>query len=330
MARILVCFTNLVNLKMMNVDDDDYVIYDAVMLLYSEEDNNDAIVEEAVVVRPPRRGCSQPGKAPNVERLRVFYGRLLHQDFWGPTPVYSATYFKLFFKLPLALFDEILNRVVLYDSYFLQKEDAARKLGLTPHQKICSAVRQLTSGVSPMEFDDKYRMGASTGMEAMKRYCSAVVAIYSDVALRHPTKEDIDRLLDEGNDAGFHGCIGSIDCMHWNWKNCPSVWKGMFQGKSGKPTVILEAIADHSCRFWHFNFGNPGSMNDINVLDRSPLFANAVKGQAPQVTYTVNGNEHHYAYWLADGIYPTYASFVMTVLKLSTRRGKLFAAKQEA
>jgi Plant transposon protein len=38
-------------------------------------------------------------------------------------------------------------------------------------------------------------------------------------------------------------------------------------------------------------------------------------GQAPQVTFTVNGNEHRDAYWLADGIYPTYASFVKTVSK---------------
>ena len=59
---------------------------------------------------------------------------------------------------------------------------------------------------------------------------------------------------------------------HWEWKNCPSAWKGMFQGKSGVPTVVLEAIADHTTRFWHFNFGSPGALNDINVLDRSPLF----------------------------------------------------------
>jgi hypothetical protein len=312
--------------------DDDYMIYDAVMILYTEGPDNDEnvgpIVEQEEVALAG--GRSKPGKAPNIDRRRLFYAQLLHDDFWGPTPVYSASYFKLFFKLPLALFNEILDKVVLHDSDFVQKRDAAGKLGLTPHQKICSAVRQLTSGVSPMEFDDKYRMGASTGMEAMKRYCEAVVSVYSDVALRHPTKEDIDHLLDEGNSAGFPGCIGSIDCMHWNWKNCPSSWKGMFQGKSGRPTVILEAIADHNCRFWHFNFGNPGSMNDINVLDRSPLFSNAVKGDAPQVTYTVNGNDYNYAYWLADGIYPTYASFVKTVSKPNTRREKYFAAKQEA
>ncbi len=90
-------------------------------------------------------------------------------------------------------------------------------------------------------------------------------------------------LLDEGKNAEFPGCIGLIDCMHWEWKNSPSSWKGMFQGKSGRPTAVLEAIADHSCRFWHFNFGSPGSLNDNNVLNPSPLFFNAVNGEAPQV-----------------------------------------------
>ena len=53
----------------------------------------------------------------------------------------------------------------------------------------------------------------------------------------------------------------------------------MFQGKSGVPAVVLEAIADHSCRFWHFNFGSPGALNDINVLDRSPLFSMLFRGK---------------------------------------------------
>ncbi|KAI2496399.1 Ribosomal protein-like protein [Fragilaria crotonensis] len=160
----------------------------------------------------------------------------------------------------------------------LIKQDAAGKLGLSTLQKVCSAVRLLTSGVSPMEHDDKYRMAASTGMQCLKRFCHAIIAVYGEEALRYPTIDDLNRLLDEGKAAGFPGCIGSIDCMHWEWKNCPSSWKGMFQGKSGVPTVILEAIADQSTRFWHFNFGSPGSLNDICVLDRSPFF-NAVQGK---------------------------------------------------
>ena len=119
-------------------------------------------------------------------------------------------------------------------------------------------------------------MGLSTGLESMKRFCNAVNEVFSGDALCHPTIDV--------RDAGFPGCIGSIVCMHWEWKNCPSSWKGMFQGMSGRPTVVIEAIlADYSGRFWHFHFGSPGSLNDINVLDRSPLFFNAVNGEAPQV-----------------------------------------------
>jgi hypothetical protein len=241
-----------------------------------------------------------------------------------------TTLLQAFFKLPIKLFDEILVRVLRHDDSFRQKKDAAGKIGLSTHQKVASALRLLTSGVSSMEHDDKYRMGASTGLESMKRFCLAVNELYEADALRHPTIDDINRLLDEGQNAGFPGCIGSIDCMHWEWKNCPSLWKGMFQGKSGRPTVVLEAIADHTCRFWHFNFGSPGSLNDINILDRSPVFFNAVKGEAPQVAYTVNGNRYRYAYWLADGIYSTYACFVKTFPKPATRMQKMFATAQEA
>jgi hypothetical protein len=132
----------------------------------------------------------------------------------------------------------------------------------------------------------------------------ATNAVYANKALRHPNVADMNRLLDEGVAAGFPGCIGSIDCMHGQWKNCPSAWKGVFQGQEKCPTMVFEAIADHSTRFWHFNVGNPGAMNDLNVLERSPLFENAVRGEAPRVDFVVNGNKYKYAYWLGDGIYP--------------------------
>ncbi|XP_048611876.1 uncharacterized protein LOC111211738 [Brassica napus] len=44
--------------------------------------------------------------------------------------------------------------------------------------------------------------------------------------LQSPTAEDLQRLLDVGEVRGFPGMIGSIDCMHWEWKNCPTAWKG--------------------------------------------------------------------------------------------------------
>jgi hypothetical protein len=61
-----------------------------------------------------------------------------------------------------------------------------------------------------------------------------------------------------------------------------------------------------------------------------PLFYNAAKGEAPHVAYTVNGNRYRYAYWLADGIYSTYACFVKTFPKPATRMQKMIATAQEA
>ena len=121
-----------------------------VMILYAPQDpDNDEIAPiveqaEAACFGAGVGGHSKPGKAPNINCRRHFYAQLLHDNFWAPTPVYSAAYFKLFFRIPFALFNEILDKVVLHDSDFVQKSDAARKLGLTPHQKICSAVRQLS------------------------------------------------------------------------------------------------------------------------------------------------------------------------------------------
>ncbi|KAI2493494.1 Plant transposon protein [Fragilaria crotonensis] len=161
-------------------------------------------------------------------------------------------YFKKFFKIPIGLFDDIVAKVIANNNYFSQKTDAVGKMGLSSVQKICSAVRQLTSCVSSAEHDDKFLMGASTGLlEAMmKRFCHSVIEVYGDEALlRHPHAVDIGQLLDKGCAAGFPSCIGSIDCMHWEWKNCPSSWKGMFQGKSGVLTVVLEAIAENSVAF---------------------------------------------------------------------------------
>jgi hypothetical protein len=58
-----------------------------------------------------------------------------------------------------------------------------------------------------------------------------------------------------------------------HWANCLTAWKGQFEGKEGVPTIGLEAVADYNCWIWHSAFGFPGTMNDLNIWDRSPLFA---------------------------------------------------------
>ena len=249
--------------------------------------------EEQEQEQPLVYGRSHLGKAPNLEQHRVMSSHLLYNDFWGPTPVYNKLYFKKFFKLPIGLFNEIAEGIALHSPYLMQT------LGFSSLQKVCSAVCLLTAGVSSTEHDDKYCMATTTGTECMKRFCNGVNAIYGGKALRHPGLDNINRLLDEGEATGFQGCIGSIDCMHWQGKNCHSAWKGMFQGKKRVPNVILEAIADHSSRFWHFNFGSPRALNNINALDRSPLYTmRSVDKHQELISLTITINTRWRIGWL--------------------------------
>ncbi|XP_048420830.1 uncharacterized protein LOC103938651 [Pyrus x bretschneideri] len=49
--------------------------------------------------------------------------------------------------------------------------------------------------------------------------------LYKEEYLRKPNQEYMDRLFHKAKDRGFPGIIGSLDCMHWNWKNYPIGWQ---------------------------------------------------------------------------------------------------------
>jgi hypothetical protein len=62
-----------------------------------------------------------------------------------------------------------------------------------------------------------------------------------------------------------------------------------------------------------FGFGMPGSHNNINVLDASPLFQNLLNGETPACEFTINGHHYHQVYYLANLIYPDWATLVKTI-----------------
>ena len=102
---------------------------------------------------------------------------------------------------------------------------------------------------------------------------------------------------------GFLGMFGLLDCMHYEWKKFPVAWQGDFGNRKGKRSIILEVVADQSLHIWHMFFRLPGSNNDLNVLDRSPLIHNMLIGEATDFIFEVNRKEYNRYYLLADDIY---------------------------
>ncbi|XP_033134441.1 uncharacterized protein LOC103843165 [Brassica rapa] len=72
------------------------------------------------------------------------------------------------------------------------------------------------------------------------------------------------------------------------------------------------------------------TLNDINVLDRSPLFDDILEGRAPRVKYMVNGHIYKLAYYLTDGIYPKWSTFIQSISLPQSPKQELFAKHQEA
>jgi hypothetical protein len=118
--------------------------------------------------------------------------------------------------------------------------------------------------------------------------------------------------------------------MHWKWEKCPTAWHGMYTGHYREPTIILEVVILQDLWIWHAFFGMPGSLlNDINVLNRSPVFAALAKGRTAPVNYTINGHEYTIGYYLVDGIYFNWSTFVKTIPRPLGAKRKYFASKQE-
>ena len=57
-------------------------------------------------------------------------------------------------------------------------------------------------------------------------------------------------------------------------------------------------------------FGLPGGNHDINVLDRSPIVNNLLRGTGNNLSFSVNGHTYPRYYLLADGIYPQWSCFL--------------------
>ncbi|WVZ50925.1 hypothetical protein U9M48_002130 [Paspalum notatum var. saurae] len=296
--------------------------------LIDDDDEEVNVKMAAMDAESSRRYLFHPRRL--VPRERDDGDARIRRHYFCANPIYTPEQFRRRFRMSRDLFNRILNGVISVDPYFEQRGDCTGLMGLSALQKVVASMRILAYGVPADATDEYVQIGESTAREALIHFCSAVITAFGKEYLHSPTHTDVAHLLQEGEARGFPGMLGSIDCMHWEWRHYPTSWKGMFTGRGKHPTMILEAAASHDLWIWHAYFGLPGSCNDINVLHRSPIFSAYVQGEAPPVHFTVNGRTYDMGYYLADGIYPEWPAFVKSVRHPMERKTQRFSALQES
>jgi hypothetical protein len=187
----------------------------------------------------------------------------------------------------------------------------------------------LAYGVPADACNEYWRLGESTAMEAMKHWVIAIRGCFEAQYLRQLSRADLDWQVQINIARGLPGMFASLDCMHWTWKNCLMAWQGQFQDKDKNRSVILEVIADQSLWFWHAFFGLHGGNNDINVLDRSPLIANLLRGEDQNMSFHVNGHVYPRYYLLTDGIYPQWSCSLQPIHEAQREKLQHYIKVQE-
>jgi hypothetical protein len=233
------------------------------------DDRSVELKRQAVALRRSLRLHTQRPRGPRVQSYN--HGEALqciYRDFLGNVPKFPGDQFKTFFRISRQRFIKLMNDVVATgDSFYTDRR------GPSLEAMLLLPIQVLALGISPGSLCHYYQMSPMHANEACFRFDNIMYKIYQKQYLSQPTVADIKNIVSlHRRKHRVPGLMGSLDCTHMVWKNCPKAWEGSFKGKEKKTTIVLEACCDYNHYFWHASFGYPGTLNDVNILRFSSLF----------------------------------------------------------
>jgi len=157
-----------------------------------------------------------------IDRDRVGRHERPIADYFSDNPVYPDYMFRRRFRMRRPLFVRLVEALGEWSSYFTQRRDVLNNLGLSPYQKCTAALHMLAHGWPADSIDEYVRIGESTAIACLKNFVEGVDSLFGEEYLRTPNVQDLQYLLHQAESRGFPGMLGSLDCMHWEWRNCPN------------------------------------------------------------------------------------------------------------
>ena len=135
--------------------------------------------------------------------------------------------------------------------------------------KVMIATRMLGRGLVTDDVAEMARVGNSTVDNIFYTFCTNFPIHFFKQFVYVPSGDEMQTIVDVYAKLGLPGCIGSMDCTHIRWWNCPKHARQASTGKEGKPTLAFQLLVDHSRRILHVSKAFVGAMNDMNICDVS-------------------------------------------------------------
>ena len=111
--------------------------------------------EDDIIIKLLTGLTSQRKHRRYIDRNHLADHKKLYDDYFAEEPVYPPNLFRRRFRMRRSLFLRILSKVEAHEPYFTQKRNATKMLGLSPLQKMTTALRMLAYGVA-VDFMDEY------------------------------------------------------------------------------------------------------------------------------------------------------------------------------
>ncbi|GJT91056.1 RNA-directed DNA polymerase, eukaryota [Tanacetum coccineum] len=273
---------------------DHYDVYfqgdrDRYMRVYAAYEHFVALCEQEVEGSrsgPKRRRTYIPLEREDAEQRLI-------DDYFGDDeflPKYPEENFRRRYCMSSTLFNKIVNNILSYDvqphpeyfNYFRQRNDATGRLSIGPILKCTSVIRQLAYDTAPDAFDEYLQIAERTSRECLENFTKCIHVLYVEKFLRKPTAADIQKTYQLHEQTWTPG----------NARDCRGI---------------------KNCGFGMYILRFRGQNNDLNVLYGSSLFDDELADTAPKCPFVVNGHTYRKCYYLADGVYPAWSTFVKTL-----------------
>jgi len=82
------------------------------------------------------------------------------------------------------VFLRIVGALSRNDDYFTQRVDETNKEGISPLAKCITAMRMLAYGMASDTVDEYIKIGGSTTLECLRRFCNGIIQLYEQEYLR--------------------------------------------------------------------------------------------------------------------------------------------------